>query len=118
MTAAQFGRTTQARFLLDAHLHGLNISIPFDSMPGYDICVDNGRRMWRVQVKGCTMSNRGQYSVNINRHRGRIPNFDVVAVWLSRDDKWVFLPRSVRHRRMVRLRPNGKFAKKGWEIFR
>ena len=117
MSPEQFGRTTQARFLLDAHLHGLHVSVPFDALPGYDLIVDNGRRMWRVQVKGCSLGSQGYYSANIRRPGRRLPNFDVVAVWMSRENQWAFLPRSVRKRIVVRLTPRGKFSGRGWELF-
>lgn len=117
MSPEQFGRTTEARFLLDAHLHGLQVAIPFDSLPGYDLIVDNGHKMWRVQVKGSTIGSQGNYSLNIRKRGRRRPNFDVVAVWMSRENRWAFLPRSIRRRIIVRLTPRGKFAGRGWEIF-
>lgn len=118
MSPEQFGRSTQARFLLDAHLHGLEVSIPFDSLPGYDMIVDNGRRIWRVQVKGATIGYRGNYTVNIRKPGRRYPDFDVVAVWMTREGRWAFLPRWVRKRTIVRLTATGKFSGRGWEIFR
>lgn len=119
MTRAHFGRATQARFILDAHLHGLLVSIPFDSLPGYDVIVDNRKRLWRVQVKGSTVGRDGRYSINIRnvRQTNRLPSFDICAVWMARENRWAFLPRSVRRRVMVRLTANGKFSHKGWEIF-
>jgi len=119
MTQNQYGRATQARFLLDAHLHGLEVSIPFDALPGYDVVVDTGVRLWRIQVKGATMSSKGVYSICVRRAgKKSVPNFDVCAVWLSRENRWVFLPRSIRRRTMIHLTPHGKFSHRGWEIFR
>ena len=117
MSPEKFGRTTQARFLLDAHLNGLEVSVPFDSLPGYDLIVDNGRKLWRVQVKGATIGSRGDYTVNIRKMGRRRPNFDVCAVWMTREGRWAFLPRWVRTRIIVRLTSSGKFSGRGWEIF-
>jgi len=124
MTGAQYGRTTQARFVLDAHLHGLEVLIPFDLATGYDFAVDNGKKLIRVEVKGVTPSNRrNYYSVNIRRHRHRnrnplrAPRFDVCAVWMSREQRWAFLPKSIRNRIIIRLTPNGKFSKTDWSVF-
>jgi hypothetical protein len=119
MSPHQFGRTTQARFLLDAHLHGLEVLIPFDLATGYDFVVDNGQRLIRVEVKGVTPSGkRNYYSVNIRRFgRHRKPRFDVCAVWMAREQRWAFLPRSTRNRTMVRLTPFGKFSRTDWSIF-
>jgi hypothetical protein len=117
MSPEQFGRTSEARFILDAMLHGLTVSMPFSSMPGYDVIVHNGRRFWRVQVKGATVGKSARYTVNLRRPGRKVPQFDVCAVWLARENRWTFLPRSVRARAIVRLTPWGKFSSKSWEIF-
>ena len=118
MSPEKFGRSTQARFILDEHLNGLEVSIPFDSLPGYDVIVDNGRRLWRIQVKGVTIGTRGNYTVNIRKPGRPQPNFDWCAVWMSRENRWAFLPRYLRRRTIVRLTATGKFSGRGWEIFR
>jgi hypothetical protein len=118
MTPSQFGRTTQARFLLDAHLRGFEVLIPFDVATGYDYVVDTGNKLFRVEVKGVTPNGkRNYYSVNIRRHPHQSPCWDVCAVWMAREQRWVFLPRSMRKRVMVRLTPYGKFSKADWSIF-
>jgi len=105
MSPEKFGRSTQARFILDAHLNGLEGSIPFDSLPGYDVIV-------------VTIGTRGNYTVNIRKPGRPQPNFDWCAVWMSRENRWAFLPRYLRRRTIVRLTATGKFSGRGWEIFR
>lgn len=119
VTTGDFGRATEARFTLDASLHGLLVSRPEGDAPGYDRIVDNGKRLFRVQVKGVTRSLYGKksYSVNINRHGRKPPTFDEVAVWLDGEARWVFLPARVRRMKMVRIAPSGKHSRRGWDVF-
>ncbi len=119
MTSGDFGRATEARFTLDASLHGFLVSRPEGDAPGYDRIVDNGKRLFRVQVKGVTRSPYGKsgYAVNINRHGRKRPIFDEVAVWLDGESRWVFLPARVRNMKMVRIFPSGRHARRGWEVF-
>jgi hypothetical protein len=119
MTQQQFGRATEARFTFDASLRGLNVARPVDSLPGYDVIVDTGRRMFRVQVKGAHRNSNRAYTINIQKHktRNRTPEFDLVAVWLHDDARWMFLPRNVRRRALIRVTAGGKYSRTGWEIF-
>lgn len=123
MTGADLGRATQARFLLDAHTHGFLVSIPWDSVPGYDALVDTGRKVLRVQIKGARPSTSrktsGTYTININRHRRKRPRFDLLAVWLDGDAKWIFLPGKLCRVIQLRIRPNGRFHKYSsrWDLF-
>ena len=125
MTGNDFGRATQARFLLDAHLRGLLVSLPFDSFPGYDAVVDTGRRVYRVQIKGARASrrkSRPSYVVNVNRHlRHAFPRFDVLAVWCDGDAKWIIIPaKRCRGIRQLFIRPTGHLHRyaDNWSVFR
>ncbi len=123
MTRADLGRAAEARFLLDAHERGLLVSRPFDSLPSYDCIVDNGSRLFRVQVKGSrpsislSRSGTNVYRINVDRDRTRRIRFDVAAVWLSADARWVFLPSKVARKCAVNLRANGRYSRRGWEVF-
>jgi len=110
------GRATEARFVADAQARGLLVSRPFTEAPGYDAVVDNGRRLIRVQIKGCTPNPKGVCRININRHyRRRAPHFDVLAVWMTSVGRWFFLPKKVRYVEKLNLRANGCYAQRGWE---
>lgn len=52
MTIADFGRATEARFVFAAMQRGLLAFSPPSSLPSYDVIVDNGLRLFKVQVKG------------------------------------------------------------------
>ena len=115
----QFGRAAQARFLLDAHEKGMDVCIPFDSLPGFDYVVDTGKKLLRVQVKGVRVSRRRDYyTVNFRRRRtDSIPKFDICAVWMADVQRWTFLPPSLARKRIVRLTADGKHSRAGWELF-
>lgn len=115
-TRRWLGRATEARFVADAQSRGLLVSRPFTDAPGYDAIVDNGRRLIRVQVKGCTPNKRGFCRININRHRHSKPKYDVLAIWMSSVGRWFFAPGHTRSRTHLDLYPAGKFARTGWEI--
>jgi hypothetical protein len=96
MTQQDFGRATQARFVMDAQLHGLLVSCPFDSAPGYDAVVDNGHRLLRVQVKGARLTTdgtrAGRYVFKFSPRQGH--SFDILAAWLDAEADWLLIPRS------------------------
>jgi len=125
VTGLDFGRATQARFLMDAHAHGLLVSLPFDSFPGYDALVDTGKRIYRVQVKGARPAanlSRSIYRINIDRHLRRSKpsrRFDILAVWLDGDAKWVLIPAKNTRARQIWIRPNGRLQRfaGNWGIF-
>lgn len=120
-THADFGRATEARFLLDAHRHGLIVSRPFDSARGYDAVVDNGRRLFRVQIKGAHLSDDSDggasYHISSNPYRSRRIKFDIMAVWLDDHTRWLFLPSEYRRRTTVKLSPYGKHSHRNWDVF-
>lgn len=125
MTGADFGRATQARFLMDAHSRGLLVSLPFDSFPGYDAIVDAGRKVYRVQIKGSHPSGKsahGAYRINVSRHARRSHRkFDVLAVWLDNDQRWMLIPsRRCRVKQIWIHKTGSKFTRYSgnWGIFR
>lgn len=110
-----FGRATEARFIADAQAQGLIVSRPFVEAPGYDCVVDNGRRLIRVQIKGCTPK-KGHCVLNVRRHRNRKPpQFDWMVVWVNGVGRWFFVPGYVRRKSQVNMFLNGKFSRIGWE---
>jgi hypothetical protein len=112
-----FGRATEARFIADASSRGLIVSRPFTEAPGYDAVIDNGRRLIRVQIKGCTPNCQGVCTININRHRRAVPKYDILVVWVTSIGRWLFIPGATRRRQYLHLRVGGKWSRAGWETF-
>jgi hypothetical protein len=123
LTNLEFGRATEARFLHDALQRGLRVCCPFASGPGYDVVVDNGRQLLKVQVKGANPaytkgSARPTYRVALWSHgRPGRPKFDRCAVYLAGENRWVFFDATVARRRTFLITVGGKHDRTGWEIF-
>jgi hypothetical protein len=115
----KFGRAVQARFLFDAQEKGMDVCIPFESLPGFDCVVDTGKKLLRVQVKGAHISRRrNSYTVNFRRYaRKAAPKFDICAVWMADAQRWTFLPPTFAKKRIVRITADGKYSRTGWELF-
>jgi hypothetical protein len=133
MTNAEFGRATEARFVMDALSRGLLVSRPTPDAPGYDAVVDCRGSLKRVQVKGSRPSrgkpsgrSRRVYRVNVGRRRrsGKInrrhKRYDVLAVWLNRDNSWLFIPRRrVKGNGLMNLTIGGSNLRRldNWNLF-
>lgn len=126
MTRHEFGRATEAEFVAEALRRGLVVSRPFDSGPSYDVVVDNGLRLFKVQIKGVT-AGRTQTWVNYRNSAYRVsiwsmfrrvpPRFDVCAVYLATEARWVFFNYTVAWKRGMVVVSGGKHTRVGWEIF-
>jgi hypothetical protein len=126
LTPLEFGRATEARFAFDAACRGLLVSRPFDSLPSYDALVDNGVRVFKVQIKGVNPSRginsvryrRPQYYVSLWSYgRKRPPRFDICAIYLTGHARWMFLDASYRSRHTLGFGADNPLAQVGWEIF-
>ena len=79
LSAKQRGEVAELAFLHRAAALGLGVLKPLgDSLP-YDVAVDNGRRLLRVQVKSASRPHRGVYEINAGRGR------NVKRAYTSRD---------------------------------
>lgn len=127
MTVADFGRATEARFVFAATQRGLLVSTPSCTLPSYDVVVDNGLRLFKVQVKGVHALTGKAFGPHHNRiypvhlwplRRKYPPRFDVCAVYMVDEDQWVFFDSSCCTRRTLVITTHGKHTRVGWEIFR
>ena len=81
-----------------------------DSMP-YDIVVDNGSCLWRVQVKSSRFRVGGGFDVTTRRSAGRklyrASELDFVAAYIIPEDVWYIIPiREVVRRHAIRVYPH------------
>lgn len=127
LSRIEFGRAIEARFAFEALRRGLIISQPSGNNPSYDVVVDNGKRLFKVQVKGVHAVTGKEFGFGHNRlyrallwgtGRKRPPRFDVCAVYLADEDQWVFFGARYRLRRCLVITTEGKNMRVGWEIFR
>lgn len=121
MTSNDFGRATEARFLVDAQLQGLLVCRPFAELAGYDCVVDTGTKLYRVQIKGARPKRRGKRTSSDHVFSFKPSRaFDVFAGWLDGEGSWLFLPAS-RCRSTQLWVYQSSPCRRGindWEIFR
>lgn len=106
---------------------GHQVSIPADPACAYDLVVDNGQTLQRVQVKSCNSKRRNRYRVDIacgttNCKRPYSDNaFDLFVVHIPEVDVWYVIPlRDVVGQRWISVNPDksGKYERyrDAWEL--
>jgi hypothetical protein len=62
-TTKHRGDVYEMHFMIEASNRGFGVSKPFGDNERYDIILDGGRRLWRVQVKGTECVHQNGFSV-------------------------------------------------------
>lgn len=108
------GEQGELAFLSKASSLGFALSIPYGHMQRYDFVVDNGRKLWRVQVKTTQHLLNGLYLVGVRHRANRCAHAytasetDFVAVYILPEETWYILPvRVVSKHRSLLFRPRG-----------
>ncbi len=69
---------------------------PFGESGRYDVAVENGGPIWRVQVKSTIYCRRGnEYSLNVmgpGRKQYKKGTVDFFAVWVIPEEEWYIIP--------------------------
>lgn len=124
------GATAEARFAQEALARGFVVSIPTFRSAAYDAVITRGDRdPIRVQVKSCTRKkvqrkhHTPYYSVEVRRgpeitnsrlgskRPYRPGSYDVMAIWLDEDRRWLFVPRRRVPKAKLRIIPHKGVAK-------
>jgi hypothetical protein len=129
----QTGDFSEAAFLLKATSLGFGVAKPWSNSERYDFILDNGSRLWRVQVK-CTASLRARgYDVQpIRAIYGKsklaytADDVDALVAHIVPVDAWYVLPiADIINQKSLRFYPdNGcpraRFEKyrEAWSLFR
>jgi hypothetical protein len=93
------GETAESAFLHRAVSLGLVVSKPWGDSAPYDFIVDNGRSLFRVQVKSVLRPQREDGAYEINAGMGRHVkaaytrrHIDVLAACILPEDIWYLIP--------------------------
>ena len=90
------GEWAELCFMAKAAGMGLSVSKPLGDSQRYDVLVENGTRILRVQVKSTIYRRRGnEYSLNVmgpGRKRYEEGTVDFFAVYLIPVDEWYIIP--------------------------
>jgi hypothetical protein len=119
------GNIAQYRLMAFLTERGYMLSLPCDPTCPYDLIVDNGQRLIKVQIKSCNVLKRNRYKADIARgSQGKIAytqgEFDLLAVLAAND--WYFIPLDVvLGQKWISLYPHtmsGKYEpyRNTWEV--
>ena len=106
------GEWAELCFMAKAAGMGLSVSKPHGDSCRYDVLVENGERILRVQVKSTIYRRRGnEYSLNVmgpGRKRYQEGTVDFFAVYLIPVDEWYIIPYAALGKKLtVHLAPGG-----------
>lgn len=103
-----------------ARAAGLRLGVmrPYGDSRKFDVGVENGRRVLRVQVRSTIYKRRGrEYSVNMmgpGRRRYEPGSVDFFAVYLVPEDQWYIIPYEAMGGRMtLHITPGGRRQRYG-----
>jgi len=90
------GEWAELCFMALAKGLGLGVLKPFGESGRYDVAVENGGPIWRVQVKSTIYCRRGnEYSLNVmgpGRKQYKKGTVDFFAVWVIPVGEWYIIP--------------------------
>ena len=106
------GEWAELCFMAKAAGMGMGVSKPLGDSRRYDVLVEAGERIVRVQVKSTMYRRRkNEYSLNVigrGRKGYKAGTVDFFAVYLIQDDEWYILPYEVvGNRCTLHFRPEG-----------
>jgi len=135
-TLKERGEYVELRFMVQAMLHGFQVSRPWGDSSSYDVGLESGSRILRVQVKS-TANRTGvgyccSFRPNIRRKKKySVEQIEFFAAYVIPQDAWYLIPSSVLlelpRQQGVRLCPMGPHRKpyyqfecyrEAWELMR
>ena len=122
------GTLYESMFKVEAMKRGLHVSEAEGDYLPYDVIIDNGRRLYKVQVKGtCSRRTRTGYNITTamgsktsEKNRYGEKAYDILAALVLGDGEsyWYIIPRDKIGRNLtIKLYPN-PMSKAKWEKYR
>jgi len=121
------GDMAEMQFMLDAAQRGFGVAKPYGDNEHYDVVVDSGKRLWRVQVKSTASTHHRGFSVRSSWRSSRRQiayteeDVDFLAVRIAGCGIWYVIPvRALGGRLTIHLYPFGsrKGGKRRFEKYR
>jgi hypothetical protein len=107
------GELSEAAFLVKAQRLGFKVSKPWGDSERYDFILDNGERMWRIQIK-CTESVRGRgydvpptYTDQSRKAAYTADDIDFLVAHIIPLDLWYVVPIAALGPGVMRFYPQG-----------
>jgi hypothetical protein len=99
--------------------HGFGVARPYGDSHPYDLLVQHGKRLLRIQVKSCYGPERGGrragFAIIAARHSGKkhasygLDEIDFIAAFVAPHDAWYLIPvESLGRNKRIRLYPGVK----------
>ena len=98
LTTKRRGELSELAFVYKAASEGFAVAKPYGDSQRYDCILDNGHRLWRVQIKSSTCLRNGLYRVNACRDTSGGPvgydasEIDFFAAYIIPEETWFILP--------------------------
>jgi Holliday junction resolvase-like predicted endonuclease len=123
LTRKQRGEMAEAAFLAKAAALGFRVSKPWGESSRYDLIVDNGRRLLRVQVKSAhRAAEYGGYTFHAHGNTTRVyeaSEIDLLAAYVVPVDAWYLFPvEEFRKYKAMKLFPASRRRRSKFEKFR
>jgi hypothetical protein len=117
------GEWAELCFMARAAGHGMGVMKPFGDSRRWDVAVEAGGRIVRVQVRSTIYKRRGtEYSLNMmgpGRKRYPAGTVDFFAVFLIPEDEWYIIPyRALGKKMTLHFGPQRKYGRflEAWEL--
>jgi hypothetical protein len=122
----RIGELSEAAFLLKAQSLGLYVSRPWGDSERYDFILDNGFRLWRVQLKATEVIRARGYDIQpiyAIYGQGKVAytadDIDVLVAHIIPKDTWYILPiEAFASIRSLRFYPDIDCPRARWESYR
>ena len=124
LTRKRRGEMAEAAFLHKASTLGFGVSKPWGDSEPYDLIVDSGERLWKVQVKSAYRSGEyGGYTFhaygNESKKAYSLKDIDVLVAYIVPEDLWYVLPvRLFRKIKGIKLFPRSRRRMSKYEMYR
>jgi hypothetical protein len=124
LTRKRRGEMAEAAFLHKASRLGFGVAKPWGDSDPYDLIVDSGRRLWRVQVKSAYRCDKyGGYTFHAhgNAHKKVYSwkDIDMLVAYVVPEDLWYVVPVSVFRRiKSMKLFPVSRRRRSKFEVYR
>lgn len=123
LTRKQRGEMAEAAFLAMAARLGLRVSKPWGESSRYDLIVDNGKRLLRVQVKSAHRADKyGGYTFHAHGNTSRVysaTEIDLLVAYVVPAEAWYLFPvEEFRKYKSMKLFPASRRRLSKFEKFR
>ncbi len=120
----RMGELSELGFMYRAASHGFAVARPYGDTHPYDILLQHGKRLLRIQVKSCfsrEKHRRTGFAITVSRllstGKGKTPysneDIDFIAAFIAPYDAWYLIPvESLGSSKIIRLYPADKKLKR------